>query len=240
MLSNVLFLLLFVLVGSVIGGFIINIRHQKALKKMNHSLELLTKGNYKVSFDVKNKLIKETSALLTQLSENYERTFEELLITSLKTNTLSDELTEFMSKNASRMNEMVENVDTISNSSQSYLLNITSANDDITSVANYVNEITDSMKQAKIASGETYNRSKRSMAEVQATMSTVETMAESTNRFVEQIDNLVTFANAINQITDTIESISSNTSLLALNASIEAARAWEAGRGFYIVADEIC
>ena len=67
----------------------------------------------------------------------------------------------------------------------------------------------------------------------------IDSVVQSAQLTAEKASEMDSRAREIGTITQTIEAISAQTNLLALNAAIEAARAGEAGRGFAVVADEV-
>ena len=77
------------------------------------------------------------------------------------------------------------------------------------------------------------------MASIDKTLNNTEKTNRSSDLIKEGMENLNESSLNMSEIISTIESIAFETNLLALNASIEAARAGDAGRGFEVVATEV-
>ncbi|PAU66446.1 chemotaxis protein [Pseudomonas sp. PIC25] len=96
------------------------------------------------------------------------------------------------------------------------------------------------LAQQTLAAAQSVRQSSASgQGELQRAIARMQSLSAQTTASRELIDGLSARTEQIQQVTSVIQSIASQTNLLALNAAIEAARAGEQGRGFAVVADEV-
>lgn len=127
---------------------------------------------------------------------------------------------------------VTENVQQQSEATNSAAAAITQMSASLDDVNERIIDVHHSSKEA-VAIAE---QGKESIVDLKSSLDNVVAEAQETAHDIEQ---LMTLANAVATISESIQGIADQTNLLALNASIEAARAGEMGRGFAVVADEV-
>ncbi len=183
--------------------------------------------------------VETASSELAQAADQSSRATAQITTTIQQMASGTNEFASTISHTSQSVEQMSIAIDGVARGAQDQAQAVNNATSIAGQITTTIHEIaTNAQTGAQVAS-EAADTAKSGAQTVEETISGMNSIKAKVGISVVKVQEMGERSNQIGTIVQTIEDISSQTNLLALNAAIEAARAGEQGKGFAVVADEV-